>query len=194
MTDSCDPRDCSLPGSSALGFFRWEYWSGLSFPLPGDLPEQGMEPTPPVSLALQVDSLPTEPFGSYGNSMLTFFFSFLKNQHTVFHSGYTILYSSNSKGSSSPLTSSCFFFFNTQPSGCKAIKNHCTLSSFITKQCANQTSILCPWLLLSFSLSSPPCGCCMHEIVTEETRPCCLFFFPIFYYENVQIQQSWRHR
>ena len=43
----------------------------------------------PVSLALQVDSLPTEPFGSYGNSMFTFFF--LKNQHTVFHSGYTIL-------------------------------------------------------------------------------------------------------
>ena len=107
--------------------------------------------------------------------------------------------SSNSKGSyywsKGSLTFSCFFFFffNTQPSGCKTIKNHHSLSSFITKQCASQTSMLYPWLLLSLSLSSPPYGCCIHEIVTQETRPCCLVFFPIFYYENVQIQQSWRH-
>ena len=60
----------------------------MSFPPPGDLPDQGIEPMSPVSLALQVDSLPTEPFGSYDNSVFTFF---LKNQHTVFHSGYTIL-------------------------------------------------------------------------------------------------------
>ena len=38
-----------------MGFFRQEYWSGLPFPLPGDLPEPGIKPT---SLALQVDSLP----------------------------------------------------------------------------------------------------------------------------------------
>ena len=105
--------------------------------------------------------------------------------------------SSNRKGSyywskGSLTFSCCFFFFNTQPSGCKTIKNHHSLSSFITKQCASQTSMLYPWLLLSLSLSSPPHGCCMHEIVTQETRPCCLVFFPIFYYENVQIQQSWR--
>ena len=35
-----------------------EYWSGLSFPSPGDLPDLGIEPGSP---ALQVDSLPTEP-------------------------------------------------------------------------------------------------------------------------------------
>ena len=28
----CDPMDCSPPGSSVLGFFRQEYWSGLPFP------------------------------------------------------------------------------------------------------------------------------------------------------------------
>ena len=40
-----------------MGFFRQGYWSGLPFPSPGDLPNQGIEPR---SLALQADSLPTE--------------------------------------------------------------------------------------------------------------------------------------
>ena len=29
-----DPMDCSLPGSSVLGFSRQEYWSGVPFPSP----------------------------------------------------------------------------------------------------------------------------------------------------------------
>ena len=29
----------------AMGFSRQEYWSGLSFPTPGDLPNPGIEPT-----------------------------------------------------------------------------------------------------------------------------------------------------
>ena len=44
-----------------MGFLRREYWSGLPFPSPGDLPDPGIEPASPVSPALQVDSLPTEP-------------------------------------------------------------------------------------------------------------------------------------
>ena len=36
---------------------RQEYWSGLPFPSPGDLPNPEIKPTPPVSLALQADSL-----------------------------------------------------------------------------------------------------------------------------------------
>ena len=47
----------------SLGFSRQEYWSGLPFPSPGDLPDLGIEPTFPVSAALQVDSLPTEASG-----------------------------------------------------------------------------------------------------------------------------------
>ena len=38
-----------------------EYRSGLPFPPPGDLPDPGTEHMSPVSSALQVDSLPTEP-------------------------------------------------------------------------------------------------------------------------------------
>ena len=43
-----DPMDCSLPGSSVHGIFRQEYWSGLSFPSPGDLPNSGIEPGSPA--------------------------------------------------------------------------------------------------------------------------------------------------
>ena len=41
-----------------MGFSRQEYWSGLPFPSPGNLPHPGMEPGSPALLA---DSLPSEP-------------------------------------------------------------------------------------------------------------------------------------
>ena len=44
----------------SMGFSRQEYWSGLSFPSPGDLPNPGMEPESP---ALQADALSSEPPG-----------------------------------------------------------------------------------------------------------------------------------
>ena len=45
---------CQAPLS--MGFSRQEYWSGLPFPSPGDLPDPGIEPGSP---ALHADSLPT---------------------------------------------------------------------------------------------------------------------------------------
>ena len=36
----------------SIGFSRQEYWSGLPFPSPGDLPNPGMEPESLASLAL----------------------------------------------------------------------------------------------------------------------------------------------
>ena len=44
-----------------MGFSRQEYWSGLPFPSPGDLHDPVIEPR---SLALQADSLPSEPPGT----------------------------------------------------------------------------------------------------------------------------------
>ena len=49
-----------------MGFSRQEYWNGLPFPSPGDLPDPGIKPWSP---ALQTDFLPTElrgeaPWGS----------------------------------------------------------------------------------------------------------------------------------
>ena len=48
----CDHMNCSPPGSSVHG---QEYWSGLPFPSPGNLPKQG------ISLALQAYSLKSNP-------------------------------------------------------------------------------------------------------------------------------------
>ena len=57
----CDHMDCG-PHQALLsmGFSRQEYWSGLPFPSPGDLPNPGIEPGSP---ALQADSLPSESPG-----------------------------------------------------------------------------------------------------------------------------------
>ena len=48
--------DCQAPLS--MGLPRQEYWSGLPFPSPGNLPKPGIEPWSPE---LQADSLPSEP-------------------------------------------------------------------------------------------------------------------------------------
>ena len=42
----------------SMGFSRQEYWSGLPFPSPGDLPNTGIEPRSPI---LQADALTSEP-------------------------------------------------------------------------------------------------------------------------------------
>ena len=43
-----DPMDCGLPGSTVRGILQQEYWSGLPFPSPGDLPNPGIEPGSPA--------------------------------------------------------------------------------------------------------------------------------------------------
>ena len=48
----CDFMDDSPPGSSVQGFPRQEYWCGLPFPSPGDLPDPGIEPVFLASPAL----------------------------------------------------------------------------------------------------------------------------------------------
>ena len=58
--------------SASMGFSRQEYWSGLPFPSPGDLPDPGIESGSP---ALQEDFLPSEPPGKPGGlSVITRFF------------------------------------------------------------------------------------------------------------------------
>ena len=49
----------------SMGFSRQEYWSGLPFPSPGDLPDPWIEPRSPT---LQADTSPSEPQGSLGNA------------------------------------------------------------------------------------------------------------------------------
>ena len=65
VTQSCptlyDPWTVAHQAPLSMGFSRQEYWSGLPFPPPWDLPDPGIEPRSP---ALQADSLPSEPPGS----------------------------------------------------------------------------------------------------------------------------------
>ena len=75
VSDSCNPTDSSSPDSSvfatpwtvscqaplSMGFSRPEYWSGLPFPPPGDLPIQGSNLH---LLHWQADSLPLSHLGS----------------------------------------------------------------------------------------------------------------------------------
>ena len=59
----CDPWTVAHQVPLSTGFSKQEYWSGLPFPSPGHLPNQGIKPASPGSPELQADSLPTEPLG-----------------------------------------------------------------------------------------------------------------------------------
>ena len=54
------PWTVAYQAPPSVGFSRQEYWGGLPFPSPGDLPNPGIEPGSP---ALQADALPPEPPG-----------------------------------------------------------------------------------------------------------------------------------
>ena len=60
VSDSATPWAAARQAPLSMGFSRQEYWSGLPFPPPEDLPDPGIELG---SAALQADSLPSEPLG-----------------------------------------------------------------------------------------------------------------------------------
>ena len=66
-----------------MGFSRQEYWSGLPFPSPGDLPNPGIEPGSPV---LQADTLPSEPPGKSGLNVCLGISNFLEEISSLSHS------------------------------------------------------------------------------------------------------------
>ena len=55
------PWTVAYQAPPSMGFSRQGYWSVLSFPSPGDLPDPGIEPRSPT---LQADTLLSEPPGS----------------------------------------------------------------------------------------------------------------------------------
>ena len=59
----CDPMTVACQAPQSMGLSRQEYWNGLPFPSPGDLPDPGIELRSPE---LQADSLPTELYFSGG--------------------------------------------------------------------------------------------------------------------------------
>ena len=60
------PWTVAYEAPQSMGFSRQEYWSGLPFPSPGDLPNPGIEPGSP---ALEADALTSEPPGKPDDSV-----------------------------------------------------------------------------------------------------------------------------
>ena len=61
VSDSVNPWTVARQAPLSMGFSRQEYWSGLPFPSPGDLPDPGIEPRSPT---LQADALTSASEGS----------------------------------------------------------------------------------------------------------------------------------
>ena len=60
MSDSVTPWTAAYQAPPSMEFSRQEYWSGLPFPSPGDLPNPGIKPGSPT---LHADALLSEPLG-----------------------------------------------------------------------------------------------------------------------------------
>ena len=127
-----------------MGFSRQEYWSGLPFPSPGNLPDTGIKPRSP---ALQIHSLPTE---LWGNDILALHIKFTKDICTYKVSG----------GSSWPLTRLRKKHFSSKelPSLCQKKKN----------------KNLCGWMGISVLsegwLINTKCRCTVHTEGEEEAQ------------------------
>ena len=61
------PWTVAYQAPPSMGFSRQEYWSGLPFPPPGDLPDPGIKPRSPT---FQADALTSEPPGKPETSSL----------------------------------------------------------------------------------------------------------------------------
>ena len=63
MLDSSQPYELTVAHQVPLfmGFSSQEYWSGLPYPSPGDLPDPGIKPTPLMSPELEAGSLALAP-------------------------------------------------------------------------------------------------------------------------------------
>ena len=64
----CDPMDGGYQAPPSMGFSRLEFWSGLPFPSPGDLPDSGIKLASP---ALAGGFVTTEPPGTYRKTLIS---------------------------------------------------------------------------------------------------------------------------
>ena len=104
------PRTVAHQAPLSMGFPRQEYWSGLPFPSPGDLPNPGIESTSPASQSpvLQADSFLTKPLGK----------PFLSIQR---HTGHQTIYTqaaTNERSDAHTLTSTAGRFYLSHSGAC----------------------------------------------------------------------------
>ena len=80
----CSPMDCSPPGSSVHGIFQQEYWSGLPFPSPGDLPNPGIKLTSLSCIGMQILTTSATGEARFFTGVNYFFLGNLKVQGSRF--------------------------------------------------------------------------------------------------------------
>ena len=120
----CDPRDCSLPGSTVHGDSPGKILEWVVMPSSRDLPNPGIKPRSPT---LQADSLPSEPqrkpknTGVGGLSLLQGIFPTQESNRGLLHCRW-ILYQLSCEGS--PLKS-----YVNAGSGCSATVLNCARAS-----------------------------------------------------------------
>ena len=87
------PWIVAYQASLSMGFSRQEYWSGLPFPSPGDLPNPGIESSSP---AFQADAITSEPPGKPYNTLKIYLCCqkwqhfLLSHRRIIFHCTYTV--------------------------------------------------------------------------------------------------------
>ena len=64
----------------SMGFLRQEYWSGLPFPTPGDLPDPGIEPMSPALAGGFFTTDPPEKSSVAEYSFFLFLFFFFRKK------------------------------------------------------------------------------------------------------------------
>ena len=72
MNDSCNPMDCSLPGSSVYGILQARILEWVAISLPGDLPNPGIKPTSLMPPALAGEFFTTSTTWVKATSFLFF--------------------------------------------------------------------------------------------------------------------------
>ena len=77
------PQTVAHKALLSMGFSRQEYWSGLPFSTPGNLPNAGIKPRSPVSPALGGGFFTTEPRGKpiITYYIVLFLFKVIYNEH-----------------------------------------------------------------------------------------------------------------
>ena len=68
-------------GPLSMGFSRQEYWNGLPFPPPGDIPDPGIKPTSATSPALAGEFFTTVPPGKPIKLVFELKWNYIKNSH-----------------------------------------------------------------------------------------------------------------
>ena len=165
------PLTVARQASLSMRFSRQEYWSGLPFPSPGDLPNPGIELRSP---ALQADSLPTELQGSTGKPVLFHMDTHISNVYSIYpsHLGTENTVSKRCREgghqfpskalSAVPLGLACWFYLSHV--------TWCLAAGILSSSAQPHTSQLC------LEKDTPPISClaasaCQHLINPDGPHP-----------------------